>query len=139
MFIADPRVDEAAREGLVERVQKVIMEKANGKIEKTDRWGIRKLAYKLPKTKLTEGDYTVILFRADGENLKEIDNIFQVTPELIRKQVVRREDLEKKERKEWLKTRDNPVEEIITVSEGSHEMKEEVIEPVFEVEGETQS
>ncbi|HQC37309.1 MAG TPA: 30S ribosomal protein S6, partial [Thermotogota bacterium] len=59
MFIADPRVDEEGREALVEKVKKVITEKAVGTIEKVDRWGIRKLAYKLPKTKLTEGDYTV--------------------------------------------------------------------------------
>ncbi|HOX64356.1 MAG TPA: 30S ribosomal protein S6 [Thermotogota bacterium] len=139
MFIADPRVDEEGRAALVEKVQKVIVEKAAGTIEKVDRWGIRKLAYKLPRTKLTEGDYTVVLFRSNGEKLQEIDVLFQVTPELIRKQIVRREDLEKKERKEWLKTRDNPVEEM-SVSDGSSSgMKEETIEPVFEVEGESQA
>ena len=139
MFIADPRVDEEGREALVEKVKKVITEKAAGTIEKVDRWGIRKLAYKLPRTKLTEGDYTVVLFRSNGEQLKEIDVLFQVTPELIRKQIVRREDLEKKERKEWLKTRDNPLEELAVTDDPSSGMKEETIEPVFEVQGEAQS
>ncbi len=139
MFIADPRVDEEGREALVEKVKKVITEKAAGTIEKVDRWGIRKLAYKLPRTKLTEGDYTVVLFRSIGEQLKDIDVLFQVTPELIRKQIVRREDLEKKERKEWLKTRDNPVEEMSVTDDPSSGMKEETVEPVFEVQGEAQS
>ena len=139
MFIADPRVDEEGREALVEKVKKVITEKAAGTIEKVDRWGIRKLAYKFPRTKLTEGDYTVVLFRSNGEQLKEIDVLFQVTPELIRKQIVRREDLEKKERKEWLKTRDNPLEELAVTDDPSSGMKEEIIEPTFEVQGESQS
>lgn len=132
MYITDPRIPEEAREAGVEKVKKVIEEKVGGTIEKIDRWGVRKLAYKLPKSKLTEGDYTVILFRSEGTSLSSLENLFQVTPEFIRKQVVRREDIEKLERAEMLKKRREgtaEVEETVEVVEVT-----ENEEPEFEVE-----
>lgn len=137
MYITDPRIAEDAREAGVEKVKKVIVEKLGAKIEHVDRWGIRKLAYKLPKTKLTEGDYTVVLFRSDGKNMNELLNLFQVTPEFVRKQIVRREDLEKKERKEILKARMEKAgrveEEDLKNSDPSLEANDSA-EPKFNVE-----
>ncbi len=132
MYITDPRIPEDAREAGVEKVKSVIEEKVGGTIEKIDRWGVRKLAYKLPKTKLTEGDYTVILFRSEGTSLSPLENLFQVTPEFVRKQIVRREDIEKAERTEMLKRRKEgtvEVEETVEVVENA-----ETTEPEFEVE-----
>ncbi len=132
MFISDPRVPEDQRELGIEKVKKTIEEKVNGVIEKVDRWGVRKLAYTLPKSKLTEGDYTVILFRAEGGDLDPLENLFHVTPEYIRKQIVRREDIEKEERKKILQSRKNgglEIEEEVVVEETVSEE-----EPVFDVE-----
>jgi small subunit ribosomal protein S6 len=132
MFISDPRIPEDQRELGVEKVKQTIEEKVNGVVEKVDRWGMRKFAYMLPKSKLTEGDYTVILFRADGGDLEPLENLFQVTPEYIRKQIVRREDIEKEERKKILQGRKNgglEIEEEIVVEETVPEE-----EPEFDVE-----
>jgi small subunit ribosomal protein S6 len=132
MFISDPRVPEDQRELGIEKVKKTIEEKVNGVIEKVDRWGVRKLAYTLPKSKLTEGDYTVILFRAEGGDLDPLENLFHVTPEYIRKQIVRREDIEKEERKKILQSRKNgglEIEEEVVVEETVSEE-----EPEFDVE-----
>jgi small subunit ribosomal protein S6 len=135
MFITDPRLPEEQREEGVEKVKKVIEERVNGKVEKVDRWGIRKLAYTLPKSKLEEGDYTVILFRADGSELEPLENLFQVSPEFVRKQIVRREDIEKEERKKVIQNRLNGTVEI---EEPAEEVVEEVVqedsEPEFDVE-----
>jgi small subunit ribosomal protein S6 len=133
MFISDPRIPEEQRELGVEKVKTLIEEKVNGVIEKVDRWGVRKLAYTLPKSKLTEGDYTVILFRAEGSDLEPLENLFQVTPEYIRKQIVRREDIEKEERKKMLLKRKNGtlgIEEEVIVEEAVSEDAE----PEFDVE-----
>ncbi len=100
IFIVDPRLPEESREAVVEKTKETIEQKAGGSLLQVDRWGIRKLAYKLPKTKLAEGDYTVILYRADGTRLTEVESFFSVTPEVVRWQTVRREDLEKKARKQ---------------------------------------
>ena len=135
MFITDPRLPEEQREEGVERVKTVIEERVNGKVEKVDRWGIRKLAYTLPKSKLDEGDYTVILFRADGSDLEPLENLFHVSPEFIRKQIVRREDIEKEERKKMIQNRLNGTVEIEETSEEVvEEFVQEDAEPEFDVE-----
>ncbi|MCD6551822.1 30S ribosomal protein S6 [Thermotoga sp.] len=97
MFIIAPNVPEEEREKLVEKTRSIIEERVKGKIDKIERMGMRKFAYEIKK--FSEGDYTVIYFRCDGQHLQELENFYRVTPEIIRWQTFRRFDLEKKERK----------------------------------------
>lgn len=97
MFIIDPRLSEQEREALVEKVKSVINERVAGKIREENRWGLRKLAY--PIAHQTEGDYTVIIFNAEPTNMNKLEEFYRVTPQIIRWQTFRREDLEKKEKK----------------------------------------
>lgn len=101
MFIVAPNIPEAEREKLVEKVKNIIEERVRGRIEKVDRMGLRKFAYEIKK--FSEGDYTVIYFRCDGQHLQELEEFYRVTPEIIRWQTFRRFDLEKKERKQQKK------------------------------------
>ena len=94
MFIIDPEVEEEEREGIVEKVKSIIQERLQGEIENLDRWGIRKLAYEINHR--SEGDYTVVIFRANPDNLMKLESFFRVTPQVIRWQTFRREDIEKK-------------------------------------------
>ena len=98
MFIIDPTLEGEERENVVENVKRTISERVGGKIESVDRWGIRKLAFKVRR--FTEGDYTVILFRASPERVGTLEDFYRVTPQIFRWQTFRRVDLEKKERKE---------------------------------------
>lgn len=144
IFIVDPRLPEETREAVVEKTRDTIEQKAGGSVLNVDRWGIRKLAYKLPKSKLSEGDYTVILYRADGLRLTEVEQFFIVTPEVVRWQTVRREDLEKKERKQ--KQLGIPEEEVSEVENEEQTLEEtpaqeespEAFEPEFDVEEKVQ-
>lgn len=97
MFIVVPTLNDEEREAVVEKVKNFIQERLEGKIENVDRWGIRKLAFKVKK--FTEGDYTVIIFRASPEKVNELENFYHITQEIFRWQTFRREDLEKKEKK----------------------------------------
>ncbi|AFG34379.1 SSU ribosomal protein S6P [Fervidobacterium pennivorans DSM 9078] len=97
MFIIKPDVPEEERNNLVEGVKKFLEERLGAQVENVDRWGIRKLAYKIGK--YFEGDYTVIYFRSNGQGLDQLENYFKVHPDFMRWQTFRREDLEKKERK----------------------------------------
>ncbi len=106
MFIIDPRLNSEERENLVEKIKSVIVERCRGTIQSVDRWGIRKLAY--PIAHQTEGDYTVIHFKAQPSNVDKLEEFYRVTPQVIRWQTFRREDLEKKETK---KQNEEPVEE----------------------------
>jgi len=98
MFIMDPRLKVEEREALVEKVKNIIVERVKGNIQTVNHWGIRKLAY--PINHQVEGDYTVLLFKAPTTDLDKLEEFFRVTPQILRWQTFRREDLEKKERKE---------------------------------------
>lgn len=97
MFIIKPDVPEEERNKLVENVKKFLEERVKAQVENVDRWGMRKLAYKIGK--YFDGDYTVVYFRSNGQGLEQLENYFKVHPEFMRWQTFRREDLEKKERR----------------------------------------
>ncbi|HQC16104.1 30S ribosomal protein S6, partial [Mesotoga prima] len=90
------------RNATAEKVRDYIVERVGGTVEKFDRWGMRKLAYRVSKG-FSEGDYTVIQFKADPESVDTLERFFGVTPEVFRWQTFRREDLEKAEKKALLK------------------------------------
>ncbi|AKI98097.1 30S ribosomal protein S6 [Kosmotoga pacifica] len=98
MFIVSPKLDEEQRNAIAEKVKNYIEERVEGSIEKFDRWGMRKLAYRVRKG-FTEGDYTLILFRADPEKVNVLERLYNITPDIFRWQTFRREDLEKEEKK----------------------------------------
>ena len=102
MFIVSPKLDEENRNATAEKVRDYIVERVGGTVEKFDRWGMRKLAYRVSKG-FSEGDYTVIQFKADPESVDTLERFFGVTPEVFRWQTFRREDLEKAEKKALLK------------------------------------
>lgn len=131
MFIVSPRLDEESRNATAEKVRDYIVERVDGTIEKFDRWGIRKLAYRVTKG-FAEGDYTVIQFKADSEKVDILEKFYGVTPDVFRWQTFRREDLEKAEKKALLKKEAIEEETEVEVSEPLVEASEAagVIEPV---------
>ena len=131
MFIVSPRLDEESRNATAEKVRDYIVERVDGTIEKFDRWGIRKLAYRVTKG-FAEGDYTVIQFKADSEKVDILEKFYGVTPDVFRWQTFRREDLEKAEKKALLKKEAIEEETEVEVSEPLIEASEAagVIEPV---------
>lgn len=97
MFIVDPTLVDEDRETIVERVKTWIEERVGGRVDSVERMGKRKLAFKVKR--FTEGDYTVMLFRARPENVNELERFYHFTPEIFRWQTFRRLDLERKEAK----------------------------------------
>ncbi|MFO7881776.1 MAG: 30S ribosomal protein S6 [Kosmotogaceae bacterium] len=94
MFIVDPNLEDDSREVVPEKIKQQIEERVQGIVRKFDRWGVRKLAYRLGRG-FTEGDYTVIIFEADPENVDLLEKYYKITPEVFRWQTFRREDFEK--------------------------------------------
>ncbi len=93
LFIIDPTLEEEARNKLVDRVKNQIEEKMQGKIRQIERWGVRQLAFRVQK--FNEGDYTVILFDSDPSQIRSLEELYRVVPEIFRHIILRREDLEK--------------------------------------------
>ena len=52
-----------------------------GKLDKVDKWGVRKLAYKVDKR--AEGFYVLLVFSATAEGVKEVERRLRVSDLVI--------------------------------------------------------
>jgi small subunit ribosomal protein S6 len=64
-----------------------IVSRMGGRIEKTENWGRRKLAYEIGRHK--EGTYVLEVLEGTGEVMKEIDRRLKVSDLIIRHLIVR--------------------------------------------------
>ena len=91
LFFVNPALDPETRLAVMKRIDTTIAA-GNGKVDKVDEWGKRKLAYEI--NKLTEGDYTLINFHADPTQIAELDRVLRITDAVVRHMIVRRDDVE---------------------------------------------
>ena len=96
VYVVSPEVGEDGVTDLHTQVE-TIVGGLGGRIEKTDNWGRRRLAYEIGKHR--EGTYVVELIEGPGELVKELDRKLKVLDSVLRHLVVRvDEDLRKAER-----------------------------------------
>ena len=89
LFFVDPAASAEVRAGAMKRIETAIT--ANGgTIDNVDDWGKRKLAFEVDK--LTEGDYTLINFHADPNDIAELDRVLRINDAVKRHMIVRRAD-----------------------------------------------
>ncbi|MGW8377785.1 30S ribosomal protein S6 [Streptomyces sp. ODS28] len=86
MVILDPDVEERAVSPLIEGFLSVVRE-AEGKVEKVDTWGRRRLSYEINKK--PEGIYSVIDLQATPEIVKELDRQMNLNESVLRTKVLR--------------------------------------------------
>src|SRR5919197_5805230 len=86
VYIVSPDATEPQVAELHTQVEQ-IAQRLGGKIDKTDNWGRRKLAYEIGPHK--EGTYVVETIDGGGELMKEIDRRLKVSDLIIRHLVVR--------------------------------------------------
>jgi small subunit ribosomal protein S6 len=93
LFIIKPDTPEEEVDGLVEQIQQVI---SNGKgtVDKTDKWGNRKLAYRIQK--YGEGIYVLIQFTSSPDLVKEVERRMRVSDQVIKFITVRIDEKLKK-------------------------------------------
>lgn len=93
LYVVNPDTDEAAVADLNTQIGEIV-EKLGGRIEKTDNWGRRRLAYEINRHR--EGVYVLDLISGPGELVRELDRRLRVTDIVLRHLVVRvDEDLRK--------------------------------------------
>lgn len=86
MYIVKP-VEEEAFEAVVDKFENLIT--ANGgNVEKTDRWGKKRLAYEIQD--LNEGLYVLVTFSAEPAAVKELDRVMKITDEVLRHMIIRK-------------------------------------------------
>ncbi len=80
VVIINPNVDEEGIKSLISRFTDLI--NSDGKFEKVDELGKRKLAYEVKKFK--EGIYVVFYFEANADLISELERNYRITDEVIK-------------------------------------------------------
>ena len=100
LFIIKPDATEEEIDQIIEQMQGVITH-AGGTIDKLDKWGKRRLAYRVDKHR--EGYYVLIQFTAGPETVHELERRLRVTDAVIKFLTVRIDEslklLEKKKKR----------------------------------------
>jgi small subunit ribosomal protein S6 len=93
LFILKPDTVEEEVDGFVDQIQHVITD-GKGTIDKTDKWGVRKLAYRVQK--YNEGLYVLIQFTSTPDLVKEVERRLRVADSVIKFITVRIDEKQKK-------------------------------------------
>ena len=75
LFIVRPDATPEEMDPFIEQLKNVITH-TGGTLEKLDKWGVRKLAYRVGK--YNEGQYVLLQFNAQPETVKEIERRLRV-------------------------------------------------------------
>jgi len=86
LFIVRPDATDEELDPLIEQLKNVVTH-AGGTIEKAEKWGVRKLAYKV--LKYNEGQYVLLQFNADPEAVKEVERRLRVSDLVMKYLTVR--------------------------------------------------
>ena len=88
VIIINPSVDEEGIKSLVQKFTDLI--NTDGKLEKADELGRKKLAYEIQKN--TEGFYVVFYFEANPNLISELERIYRITDEIIKFMTIKVEE-----------------------------------------------
>jgi len=97
IFICMPATPEEEIAKIIAVIEHAVVEQG-GKIEKTEKWGTRKMAYRVSKQR--EGFYVYISLRSShGELIKELERRLKVNDVVIKYQTVRLDEEIKRQQK----------------------------------------
>ena len=88
VIIVNPNVDEEGIKALEKKFTDIINN--DGKLEKIDNLGKRKLAYEVKKN--NEGIYLVLTFEANADLIEELQRNYRITDEVIKFIVIKIEE-----------------------------------------------
>ena len=86
MIILDSKQDERTVAPSLDKYLEIVR-KENGKVEKVDVWGKKRLAY--PINKKEEGIYAVINLECEADTVKELDRLLNLNDNVLRTKVLR--------------------------------------------------
>src|SRR2546423_7893166 len=93
LFIVKPDAPEEEVDAFIGQVKDLITN-GKGTIDKADKWGTRKLAYRV--SKYAEGQYILIVFHSSPELVREVERRMRVTDMVIKFITVRIDEKQKK-------------------------------------------
>jgi small subunit ribosomal protein S6 len=86
LFIVRPDATEEEVDPLVEQLRGVVIQ-PGGTLDKVDKWGVRKLAYRVMK--YNEGQYILLQFSAQSGTVKEVERRLRVSDLVLKHLTVR--------------------------------------------------
>jgi len=86
LYILDNSLSDEAKDGIIKKIEDLVT-KNGGVIEKTDRWGLKKLQY--PINYKSEGYYVLTTFEAEKTLVVEIKRIVGITDGIIRRLITK--------------------------------------------------
>ena len=86
LYILDASLSDEAKEDIIKKVEDLVS-KNGGVIEKTDRWGLKKLQY--PINYKSEGYYVLMTFEAAKTLIEEIKRVIGITDGVIRRLITK--------------------------------------------------
>lgn len=87
VIIINPNVDEEIRNNVIKKITDLI--NTEGKVNKVDELGKRKLAYEIKKCK--EAYYFIFYFESDPTFITELERTYRITDEIIKFITVKQE------------------------------------------------
>ena len=81
LFIVKPDATEEEVDALIDQVKSTVAN-SGGTIDKEEKWGVRKLAYKVQKR--AEGYYVLIQFTAGPQTVHEIERRLRVSDSIMK-------------------------------------------------------
>jgi small subunit ribosomal protein S6 len=93
LFIVKPDAPEEQVDAYISQLKELIAG-GKGSVEKVEKWGKRKLAYRVAR--FDEGQYVLIQFSSGPELVKEIERRMRVTDQVIKFLTVRIDEKQKK-------------------------------------------
>ena len=86
LYILDASLSDEAKDGIIKKIEDLVNSNG-GVVEKTDRWGIKKLQY--PINYKSEGYYVLTTFEAEKTLVVEIKRIIGITDGIIRRLITK--------------------------------------------------
>lgn len=87
MFIIDNAASDEAKEAIIAKLSQLVVDNG-GQIEKTDKWGAKKLAY--PINYKTEGYYVLMNFDCNPDLVAEIERQIRINDQILRHMVIKK-------------------------------------------------
>ncbi len=86
LYILDAALTDEAKDGIVKKIEDLV-NKNGGVVEKTDRWGVKKLQY--PINYKSEGYYVLMTFEAEKAFVEELKRVIGITDGIIRRLITK--------------------------------------------------
>ena len=88
LYILSTKLTDEAKDQIIAKFEGIVTGNG-GTVEKTDKWGVRKLAYTINKTE-NVGFYVLMTFECETSLIKELTRVSGITEGMLRQMITKR-------------------------------------------------